>query len=81
VTPELQDDSPPKKQSAKEVNTALCLDLIRRDGETSLKDIASETGLSEGAIRSYCKQMQDDGLIEIEKRPYKPSIIRDSSEF
>ncbi len=80
VTPELQDDSPPKKQSAKEVNTGLCLDLIRRDSETSIKDLAEETGLSEGSIRSYCKQMQDDGLIEIEKRPYKPSIIRDASD-
>ena len=79
VLPELKQDGPPTKEDKKQVNMDLCLDLIRRDGETTVKELAEETGIAEGTVRSYCKSMQDDGLLEIQKRPYKPSIIRDAS--
>jgi predicted transcriptional regulator len=79
VLPELKQEGPPSKEDKKQVNMDLCLDLIRRDGETTVKELAEETGIAEGTVRSYCKSMQEDGLLEIQKRPYKPSIIRDAS--
>ena len=76
VLPELKQDGPPSKESQKEQQVALCLDLVSRDSETSFSALAGEMKVSEGVVRGICKKMQEDRLIEIEKRPYKPSIVR-----
>lgn len=81
VLPELKEEGPPAKQDKKQTNIDLCLDLIDRDGETTTKDISSETGISEAAIRGYLKDLEIEGKVELIKQPYKPTrILRTASE-
>lgn len=79
VVPELKTEMSASKEDKKQSNIALCLDLIKRDGETTARSIADEMGVSESTIRSYIKDLERDGDVELTKAPYKPTIIRDVS--
>ena len=79
VLPELKQDAPPSKEEKKQTNLDLCVQIVMRDSETTLKEISDETGIPESTVRTYCKELQEDGKLTMVKRPYKPTIIRDTS--
>jgi hypothetical protein len=79
VLPELKQEGPPSKEDKKQANLDLCVQLVMRDSETTAKDISKETGMPESTVRTYCKELEEDGKLTLVKRPYKQTLIRQPS--